>query len=117
MRIDPQVSDHSVEKMRNGLRKEMKQIQTFVRNFDVNAKDKAYHKKVARHLYKMMLSLNKLVFLKKQQEILDSIRDLYGMVGLPKKGIQRKWDLNHAQLLRERDALNECEHEFWMISF
>ena len=116
MRIDQHVSDKSVDGMRQGLRRAMKEIKTYHDNFEVGAKDARHYKKAARHLSKMMLSLNKVVFLKKQQEILESVRDLYSTVGLSEKSVQRKWDSNHAQLLRERDALNKHEQEWWLMS-
>jgi hypothetical protein len=63
----------------------------------------------------MMLSLNKIVFLKKQKDILGSMLDLYGVVGIPTQGIQQKWNNNHALLLRERDLFNNYHQELLQL--
>lgn len=107
MRINQSVTEQSVEGARQALRQERSVLMTYLRNYESSSEaDRRRHKAVARHVAKMMLSLNKVVFLKKQQEILTSMRELYDAVRLPTASVVQKWQNNLALLQQERARFN-----------
>lgn len=107
MTINQSVTEQSVEKARDELRRNRSVLMTFLSNYkDFSPADARRHKAAAKHIAKMMLSLNKVVFLKKQQEILTSMQELYGAVSIPTASVDKQFRKNLERLQQEREKFN-----------
>lgn len=83
------------------LRQQRSIVRTSHQNHLVQPHQQEYYQRLVLQLTKMTLSIYKLQYLKKKEEILSSMRELYQIVDLQSNYINQTWRNNHLQLQRE----------------
>lgn len=105
-------TQQSIERVRQALRQERSSIISYFQNYTIeNNQERTYYQRLVQQISKMTLSLNKVLYLKKQEEILSSMIELYQTVGINLTNINRNWQNNHTRLLQEYERYNTFYHE------
>lgn len=105
-------TQQSIERVRQALRQERSSIISYFQNYTIeNNQERTYYQRLVQQISKMTLSLNKVLYFKKQEEILSSMIELYQTVGINLTNINRNWQNNHTRLLQEYERYNTFYHE------
>lgn len=105
-------TQQSIERVRQALRQERSSIISYFQNYTIeNNQERTYYQRLVQQISKMTLSLNKVLYLKKQEEILSSMIELYQTVGINLTNINRNWQNNHTRLLQEYERYNTFYYE------
>lgn len=105
-------TQQSIERVRQALRQERSSIISYFQNYTIeNNQERTYYQRLVQQISKMTLSLNKVLYFKKQEEILSSMIELYQTVGINLTNINRNWQNNHTRLLQEYERYNTFYYE------
>ena len=75
------VRQQSVQEVRRALRQQKSNILSYFGNFTVPSSEKTYYQALVEIITKMLLSLNKIVYLRNKQDIESSMAELHRVVG------------------------------------
>lgn len=75
------VRQQSIQNVRRALRQEKSSILSYFGNFTVPSQERSYYQELAEIITKMLLCLNKIVYLRNQQEIVSTMSELHRVVG------------------------------------
>lgn len=104
VRLADILTQQSLGQTIQALRQERSIVRTsFQNNMVVSNQDQEYYQRLIQHLANMTLSIYKIQYLKKKEELLTSMRDLYQLAGLNGNILDRNWNNNHTQLQREKE--------------
>lgn len=106
----PDVRQQTIQGVRRALHQEKSSILSYFRNFNVPNQEKNYYQLLVEIITKMLLSINKIVYLKNQQDILSSMTELHRVVGSARMG--RRTQNNLSQLQNELANYHRLHTEF-----
>lgn len=110
------LTQQSIGQTIQALRQQRSIVRTSFQNNMVSNQDRDYYQRLVQQLYKMTLSIYKIQYLQKKEELLSSMRNLYQLVGVNGAVLDRNWRNNHTQLELETEKydryFNEYENNF-----
>jgi propanediol dehydratase small subunit len=97
------LTQQSIGQTIQALRQQRSIVRTSFQNNMVSNQDRDYNQRLVQQLSKMTLSIYKIQYLKKKEELLTSMRNLYQLADLNGAVLDRNWRNNHLQLQREKE--------------